>query len=61
MEYLTVTQAAEKWDISTRRISVTIAGAYTEPVQFRGKNIYISTEWFDESRKDLVEWYKRHT
>ena len=34
---------------------------YSKPVQFRGKNIYISTEWFDESRKDLVEWYKRHT
>ena len=25
------------------------------------KNIYISTECFEESRKDLVEWYKRYT
>lgn len=33
---------------------------YSKPVQFKGKNVYISTEWFDESRKDLIEWYKRH-
>lgn len=33
---------------------------YSKPVQFKGKNVYISTEWFDESRKDLVDWYKRH-
>lgn len=33
---------------------------YSRPVQFKEKNVYISTEWFDESRKDLVEWYKRH-
>lgn len=33
---------------------------YSKPVKFKGKNVYISTEWFDESRKDLVEWYKRH-
>lgn len=34
---------------------------YSKPIPFRGKNIYVSTEWFDESRKDLIEWYKQHT
>ncbi len=33
---------------------------YSKPVLFQGKNIYISTEWFDESRESLIEWYKKH-
>lgn len=27
---------------------------------FFGSIVYISTEWFDESRKDLIEWYEKH-
>ena len=30
------------------------------PVKYNGKDIYISSEWFDESKDDLIKWYKSH-
>ena len=33
---------------------------YKEPIVYRGKSVYISWEWFDESREDLIRWYKEH-
>lgn len=33
---------------------------YRKPVQVGGKDIFITSEWFDESRQDLIVWYKEH-
>lgn len=33
---------------------------YRKPVQVGGKDIFITSEWFDESRQDLMVWYKEH-
>lgn len=33
---------------------------YAKPVKVGAKNIYISSEWFDEAYNDLIEWYKKH-
>lgn len=33
---------------------------YRKPVQVGGKDIFISSEWFDESRQDVIDWYKEH-
>lgn len=30
------------------------------PVNYKGKDIYISNEWFDFNREDLISWYKKH-
>lgn len=30
------------------------------PVNYKGKDIYISNEWFDFNREDLINWYKKH-
>jgi hypothetical protein len=27
---------------------------------FKGKDIFITTQWFEENRSDLVSWYKKH-
>ena len=31
---------------------------YAKPVKYHGKDIFISWEWFDESRDDLAKWFK---
>lgn len=33
---------------------------YKSPITFEGKNYYISSEWYENSRKDLIKWYKGH-
>ncbi len=33
---------------------------YSRPVPYKGKNLYITTEWYEESREGLVQWYRRH-
>lgn len=33
---------------------------YRKPIQVEGKDIFITSEWFDESRQDLIVWYKEH-
>ena len=30
------------------------------PLIFKGNKIYISTQWFEGNRKDLIDWYKKH-
>lgn len=30
------------------------------PVNYKGKDIYISSEWYDFNRDELVRWYKKH-
>lgn len=31
-----------------------------DPIVFKGKNIYITTQWFGDNRNDLISWYKKH-
>ena len=31
---------------------------YAKPVKYHGQDIFISWEWFDESRDDLAKWFK---
>lgn len=33
---------------------------YKTPVNFNGANLYISSQWFDESREDLISWFKNY-
>lgn len=33
---------------------------YKNPIVYKGKNFYISSEWFEESRQDLISWFKKH-
>ena len=33
---------------------------YKEPIKYKGREVYISWEWFDESINDLIQWYKEH-
>lgn len=33
---------------------------YKAPIIFKGKNYYISSEWYEEGRQDLVKWFKGH-
>lgn len=33
---------------------------YRKPEQVGGKDIFITSEWFDESRQGLIVWYKEH-
>lgn len=31
-----------------------------DPIVYKGKNIYITTQWFDANRNDVILWYKKH-
>ncbi len=31
-----------------------------EPIRYKGKNIYFTTEWFDGNRNDVIAWYHKH-
>lgn len=31
-----------------------------EPLVFEGESIFITTQWFEGNREDLVKWYKKH-
>lgn len=31
-----------------------------DPIIFSGKNIYITTQWFEDNRNDLISWYRKH-
>lgn len=33
---------------------------YKTPISINGVDFYISSQWFDKSRKDLITWYKKH-
>ncbi|OQB53189.1 MAG: hypothetical protein BWX97_00820 [Firmicutes bacterium ADurb.Bin146] len=33
---------------------------YAAPVTVDGVDYYISSQWFDESRETLIDWYKKH-
>lgn len=33
---------------------------YKAPVKSNGTDYYISSQWFDESREDLIAWFKNH-
>ena len=30
------------------------------PLNFKGEDIYISTQFFDSGRDSIIEWYERH-
>lgn len=30
------------------------------PIIFRGKNLYITTQWFEDNRIDVISWYRKH-
>lgn len=30
------------------------------PIVYKGKSIYITTQWFAENKNDIISWYKRH-
>ena len=30
------------------------------PVNLKGVDLYISTQWFEKNKADLIEWYRRH-
>jgi hypothetical protein len=31
-----------------------------ETVTLSGKTIYITTQWFEDNRADIISWYKEH-
>ena len=31
-----------------------------EPVTYKGIKIFVTTQWFDDNRKDIIAWYKNH-
>lgn len=31
-----------------------------EPIVYKGKNIYFTTQWFATNRNDVISWYKKH-
>lgn len=31
-----------------------------KPLVFKGKELYITTQWFEPNRSDLIRWYKKH-
>lgn len=31
-----------------------------EPIVYKGKNIYVTTQWFSGNRKDVIDWYHKH-
>lgn len=33
---------------------------YKTPITYNGKNIYISSEWYEDGRQDLINWFKGH-
>ncbi len=33
---------------------------YATPVNVKGKLVYISSQWFEDSREDLIKWFKNH-
>lgn len=33
---------------------------YKSPITYLGKEFYISSEWYEESRQDLIKWFKKH-
>lgn len=33
---------------------------YKDPVVINGKNYFITSQWFEESRDDLLNWFNRH-
>lgn len=30
------------------------------PVNYKGVDLYISTQWYEKNKADLIEWYRRH-
>lgn len=30
------------------------------PLVFKGRKLYVSTEWFEPNRKELIDWYRKH-
>ncbi len=33
---------------------------YKDPVEINNEQIYITSQWFDDSRQDLLRWFKNH-
>jgi len=31
-----------------------------KPIVFDGKELYVTTQWFEKNREDIVSWYKTH-
>jgi len=31
-----------------------------DPIVFNGRNIYITTQWFEDNRNDVISWYRKH-
>ncbi len=31
-----------------------------EPVTYDGKRIFVTTQWFEDNRRDIIDWYKSH-
>ena len=31
-----------------------------EPIFYKGKNIYFTTQWFAGNRNDVIAWYRKH-
>ncbi len=31
-----------------------------EPIVYKGKNVYVTTQWFADNRKDIIDWYHKH-
>lgn len=30
------------------------------PIRYKGKDLYITTQWYENSRDDLIKWYHKH-
>lgn len=31
-----------------------------DPIMYKGKKVYITTQWFADNRKDIIDWYHKH-
>jgi hypothetical protein len=31
-----------------------------EPITYKGKNLFFTTQWFAGNRNDIIAWYKKH-
>lgn len=42
------------------RVTSTRIRYYTKPIVVNGEEIFITSQWYDESRNDLINWYLSH-
>jgi len=46
--------------MSTRTMNSTQKRYRAKPINYAGKDVYVSTQFFDSDRDSVIEWYKNH-